>query len=288
VSGARDARRAAAPGARDAPPVPRPRPFLVTGAGGGIGAAVVARLVAAGNPVAVADLDLAAAERVAEGIANGRRALDASAAGERGTPAAGAHVVPVAIDVTDLASVRAAVARTVEVFGALGGVVNNAGWLRPEPLTETDDELLRATLAVNLEGPVRVTRECLGELVRFGSGRVVNVASDGALSGMTNIAAYAAAKGGLFSLTRALTLELARHQVTVNTVSPGPTATPLLGATADTDAGSSVIDKIARTVPLRRVAQPDDVAAAVAYFCSEDAAFVTGQTLSVSGGLTRP
>lgn len=246
----------------------RPRPLLVTGAGGGIGAAVVELLTAAGHPVAVADRDLAAARRVADGLPAGR------------PPA-----LPLGLDVTELASVRAGVARAAGELGGLGGVVNNAGWLSPRPLAETDDALLRETLAVNLEGPVRVTRECLPELIRFGSGRVVNVASDGALSGMTHIAAYAAAKGGVIALTRALTLELARHRITVNTVSPGPTQTPLFEATGGAD--EQAVERFVRSIPLRRIGAPEDVAGAIAYFCSEAAGFVSGQILSVSGGLTR-
>ncbi|MDW5594245.1 SDR family oxidoreductase [Conexibacter stalactiti] len=247
------------------------RPLLVTGAGGGIGAAVVEQLAAAGHPLVLADRDAAAAERVAAALPPGRPA-----------------VVVAEMDVTSTASVRAAIARGVEQLGALGGVVNNAGWMEPRPLAETDDELLRRTLEVNLEGPLRVAREALPELIRFGSGRIVNVASDGALSGMSNIAAYAAAKGGVIALTRALTLELARHQITVNTVSPGPTDTPLLGATADAEDGAAVVARIARAIPLRRVALPDDVATAIAFFCGDGAGYLSGQILSVSGGLTRP
>ncbi|HST39796.1 MAG TPA: SDR family oxidoreductase [Conexibacter sp.] len=247
------------------------RPILVTGAGGGIGAAVVDQLTAAGHPVALADRDLAAAERVAAALPQGRP-----------------PTVALELDVTSLDSVRAGIARGAERLGGLGGVVNNAGWMEPRPLADSDDAFVRATLAVNLEGPLRVAREALSELVRFGSGRIVNVASDGALSGMSNIAAYAAAKGGVIALTRALTLELARHQITVNTVSPGPTDTPLLGATADAEDGAAVVERIARAIPLRRIAVPADVAAAIAFFCSEPAGFISGQIVSVSGGLTRP
>lgn len=246
----------------------RPRPLLVTGAGGGIGAAVVELLTAAGHPVAVADRDLAAARAVVDALPAGRPpalALD--------------------LDVTDLASVRAGVAAAASELDGLGGVVNNAGWLEPRALAETDDALLRETLAINLEGPLRVIREALPELIRFGSGRIVNVASDGALSGMTHIAAYAAAKGGVISLTRALTLELAKHQITVNTVSPGPTQTPLFEATGGAD--EQAVERFVRSIPLRRIASPEDVATAIAFFCGEAAGFISGQILSVSGGLTR-
>jgi len=244
------------------------RPILVTGAGGGIGGAVVEQLTAAGHPVLAADRDLAAARRVADTLPPGRP-----------------EALPLELDVTDLDSVRTAIADGARALGGLGGVVNNAGWLRPAPLAETDDALVRETLAINLEGPLRVVRECLPELVRFGSGRVVNVASDGALSGMTHIAGYAAAKGGVIALTRALSLELARHQITVNTVSPGPTQTPLFDATGGADA--QAVERFQRSIPLRRIGAPADVAGAIAYFCSDAAAFVSGQILSVSGGLTR-
>jgi 2-hydroxycyclohexanecarboxyl-CoA dehydrogenase len=245
------------------------RPILVTGAGGGIGEAVVRQLVADGHRVLAADRDAQAAERVAASV------------GER------AVVVPVTLDVTDTTSVAEGVAAAVEAFGALGGVVNNAGWMEPRPLAETDDEFLRTVVAINLEGTVRVCRECLGELQRFGSGRIVNVSSDGARSGMSNIAAYAAAKGGVLALTRSLSLELARHQITVNCVSPGPTDTPMLTATADASAGAAVVERLAKSVPLRRIAAPDDIATGIRFFCSEDAGYISGQTVSVSGGLVR-
>jgi 2-hydroxycyclohexanecarboxyl-CoA dehydrogenase len=244
------------------------RPLLVTGGGGGIGAAVVELLTAAGHPVAIADRDLDAAHAVAAAVPSGRP-----------------PVLALELDVTDLASVRAGVARAASELGGLGGVVNNAGWLEPRPLGETDDDLVRRTLAVNLEGALRVIRESLPQMIAFGSGRVVNVASDAALSGMAHVAAYAAAKGGVAALTRALTIELARHQITVNTVSPGPTQTPLFDATGG--ASEQAVERFVRSIPLRRIGAPRDVAAAIAFFCGDAAGFVSGQVLSVSGGLTR-
>jgi 2-hydroxycyclohexanecarboxyl-CoA dehydrogenase len=159
--------------------------------------------------------------------------------------------------------------------------------MEPRPLGDTDDAFLRTIVAINLEGPLRVCREALPHLRAHGSGRIVNIASDGARSGMSNTSAYSAAKGGVLALTRCLTLELARDGVTVNCVSPGPTDTPLLTATVDADAGASIVERLSRSVPLRRLATPTDVAGAVRYFCSDAAAYVTGQTLSVSGGLVR-
>jgi 2-hydroxycyclohexanecarboxyl-CoA dehydrogenase len=244
------------------------RPLLVTGAGGGIGAAIVAQLSAAGHPVLATDRDAEAAARVAE-------------------PLAGAGVVAAAMDITDACSVRDAVAVAVERFGSLGGVVNNAGWMEPRPLADTDDDFLRTIVAINLEGPLRVCREALPHLRSHGSGRIVNIASDGARSGMSNTSAYSAAKGGVLALTRCLALELARDQITVNCVSPGPTDTPMLTATVDSEDGAAIVERLARSVPLRRLATPDDVAAAVRWFCGEDAGYVTGQTVSVSGGLVR-
>jgi 2-hydroxycyclohexanecarboxyl-CoA dehydrogenase len=244
------------------------RPVVVTGAGGGIGAAIVTELSAAGHPVLATDLSLEAAERTAAAVAAG-------------------DVAATTMDITDPASVRAALAYGVARFGALGGVVNNAGWMEPRPLGDTDDAFLRTIVAINLEGPLRVCREALPHLRAHGSGRIVNIASDGARSGMSNTSAYSSAKGGVLALTRCLALELARDAVTVNCVSPGPTDTPLLTATVDADAGASIVQRLSRSVPLRRLATPADVAGAVRYFCSDAAAYVTGQTVSVSGGLVR-
>ncbi|MFB4308197.1 SDR family NAD(P)-dependent oxidoreductase [Actinomadura sp. GTD37] len=245
---------------------PRPRPILVTGAASGIGRCTAELLAGRGHPVAVTDRDLDGAEKVAGSIRDGV-----------GT----AHAF--LLDVTDTATIRSALAGAAERFGGLGGLVNNAGWTLNVPLAEHDEDLVDALLAINLSGPIKVTREAVPALRAWGDGRIVNVASDSARTGMSNGAAYTAAKGGMLALTRSLARELARDEITVNTVSPGIIDTPLLADSMREAPG--MLDRLRRGIPMRRLGSPADVASAIAYFCGPDAGYVTGQTLSVSGGM---
>jgi 2-hydroxycyclohexanecarboxyl-CoA dehydrogenase len=241
------------------------RVALVTGGAGGIGSEICRRLAAAGLRVAVADLPGSASSAVAAEI--GGRAVD--------------------LDVTDPASVERA-AR--EVAGALGPVevcVNCAGWDEPMPFVSTDDAFQHKVLEINLAGPMRVCRAVVPGMVERKWGRVINIASDAGRVGSSNEAIYSGAKGGLIAFTKTLARELARHGITANAVCPGPTATPLLDAfTRGGESAQKIIDSMVRGVPMRRLGQPADIAPAVAFLASEDARFITGQTLSVSGGLT--
>ena len=241
------------------------RPVLVTGSGSGIGRSTALRLANRGFAVAVTDKDEKAARQVSREIA-----------------VEGGVATHAPLDVTDSASVREAVDACANDLGGLGGLVNNAGWTRNIPLLEQDDEYIAQILEINIAGTIRVSREVVPLLRRWGSGRVVNVASDSARIGMSNGAAYTSAKGGVLALSRSLARELARDDITVNCVSPGVIDTPLY---ADSMAGSSTSDKLLRTIPLRRLGSPEDVAAAIAFFIGDDAAYITGQTLSVSGGM---
>lgn len=221
---------------------------LVTGGASGIGEAIAERLSADGLRVAVADI--------------------------RGTPA---------VDVTDYAAVR----RAVDALDRLDVVVNAAGWDRLAPFLETGPELWERLLAINLVGVVNVCHAALRRMVDTGDGgSVVNIASDAARVGSTGEAVYSAAKGGVVSLTKTLAREMARHRIRVNCVCPGPTDTPLLREITAGEQADKVIAAMVRAVPMRRLAQPSEIASAVAFFASEDSAFVTGQVLSVSGGLT--
>ncbi len=240
------------------------RVAFVTGGAGGIGGAICRALAAEGLSVAVADLSADAAAVVAKEIDG----------------------LSVALDVTDPDSVSAAVRAASEQLGGVDVVVNCAGWDELKPFVETDEAFTRQVLAINLEGPIRVTRAVLPGMLERGYGRIVNIASDAGRVGSSLEAIYSAAKGGLIAFTKTIAREAARRGVTANAVCPGPTATPLLDRiTRASDDAERVIASMERGIPMRRLGAPDDVAPAVAFLASEAAGFITGQTLSVSGGL---
>jgi len=240
------------------------RVAFVTGGAGGIGSAVCRGLAADGRLVAVADLSRDAAEKVAADI------------GGIGVP----------LDVTDAGSVAAAVAETAERLGAPSIVVNVAGWDELKPFLDTDEEFTRKIIEINLTGPMRVLRASLPAMVEAGWGRVVNVASDAGRVGSSLESVYSAAKGGVIAFTKTIAREFARRGITANTVCPGPTDTPLLRSITAGERAEAIIAAMTKAVPMRRMGTPDDVAPAVVFLASEAAGYVTGQTLSTSGGLT--
>lgn len=238
---------------------------LVTGGGGGIGAAICRALAGAGHRVAVADLAEKSALRVADEVGG----------------------LAVALDVTRPASVDAGVGLVREELGRVSVCVNAAGWDELRPFLETDEAFSAKVLEINLAGPIRVCRAVIPDMVAMRSGRIVNVASDAGRVGSSLESIYSAAKGGLIAFTKTLARELARSGVTANTVCPGPTDTPLLEQIVKGSPDAErVIASMTRAVPMRRLGRPEDVAPAVAFLASEAAGFITGQTLSVSGGLT--
>jgi len=232
---------------------------VVTGAAGGIGSAICRRMAAGGYRVAATDLHVDQCQALA-------RELNGSA-----------H----ALDVTDAAASGALAAE----LGEVAVVVNNAGWDRFMPFLETTPELWEKLLRINLFGQIAVAHAFARGMAERGHGVIVNVSSDAGKVGSTGETVYAAAKGGVITFTRSLARELARHGVRVNCVCPGPTDTPFLDV-FQSEGGQKVVEAMTRAVPMRRLAQPDEIAAAVAFLASDDARFITGQTLSVSGGLT--
>jgi 2-hydroxycyclohexanecarboxyl-CoA dehydrogenase len=242
-----------------------PRTALITGAARGIGAAIATELAANGHRVAVADiLDDAAAQTAATlgGLA-------------------------VHLDVTDAGSVNEAVTHAQQQLGPIEILVNNAGWDEFKPFLSTDEQLWRKIVEINYMGCLRCCRTVVPGMVERGYGRVVNISSDAARVGSSLEAVYSGAKGAVLSFSKTLAREVARHGVTVNVVCPGPTETVLLGRMFEaSDDAARAVEGLKRAVPMRRLAQPQDIAPAVAFLASDAAGYITGQTLSVSGGLT--
>lgn len=243
---------------------------MVTGGAGGIGAAACRRFASEGACVAVLDLDAEAAHAVAQAIR-----------------ADGGQAQAIHCDITDRASVNAAVARTQTVFGSVDVLVNNAGWDMFSPFTRTEPADWQRLIAINLVGALHTHHAVLPGMVERKSGRIVNIASDAARVGSSGEAVYAACKGGLVSFSKAIAREHARHGITVNVICPGPTDTALWNSfTRAADHPEKLVDAFIRAIPLGRIGQPDDLPGAISFFASDDAAFITGQVLSVSGGLT--
>ena len=243
---------------------------VVTGGGGGIGGATSRRFGRAGAKVAVFDLNADAADKVAAQIR-----------------ADGGQAQAFRCDITDRASVDKAVEATQQSLGSVDVLVNNAGWDVFKPFTRTESAQWDKLIAINLTGALHMHHAVLPGMASRKKGRIVNIASDAARVGSSGEAVYAACKGGLVSFSKTIAREHARHGITVNVVCPGPTDTALF---ADYKEGAGNPEKLmeafTRSIPLGRIGQPDDLPGAILFFASEDAAFVTGQVLSVSGGLT--
>jgi 2-hydroxycyclohexanecarboxyl-CoA dehydrogenase len=240
---------------------PAGRVALVTGGAGGIGRQVCKLLSADGRHVIVADLDGDAARQTAAEVDG--RALT--------------------MNVTDEVSVATA----LDAVGPVDIVVNCVGTDQLLPFIDTDDAFTARMLEVNLAGPMRVVRMALPAMLDRGWGRIVNVSSDAGRVGSSLSASYSAAKGGLIAFTKAIAREGARQGVTANSVCPGPTDTALIARiTSETDDAAKVMAAMTRSVPMKRLAEPAEIAPAIAFLASDAAGFITGQTLSVSGGLT--
>lgn len=241
---------------------------IVTGAARGIGAATAKRLAADGNAVAVLDLDEAQCAETVGAITD-----------------AGGRALAVGANVADAASVERAVALIAEELGPPTILVNNAGIIRDNLLFKMTEEDWDAVLAVHLRGAFLMSRAVQDHQVKSGWGRVVNLSSTSAL-GNRGQANYAAAKAGMQGFTKTLAIELGRFGVTANAVAPGFIVTDMTRATAER-IGVSFEDFIAHNaaeIPVGRAGEPDDIAAAVSFFCSEEAGFVSGQVLYVAGG----
>lgn len=242
---------------------------IVTGGGQGIGRAISLRLAAEGYDVAIFDLNPEASESTA---AEAR--------------AVGVAAKVYAVDIADHDGVGAAVAAAESDLGPTWLLVNNAGWDKPAPFLATEKPLWDKIIAINLNGPLNMHKAVLPGMVARGGGRVVNIASDAARVGTSTEAVYSACKGGVIAFTKSMARELARNNVLLNAVCPGPTNTPMMQSVLGTgDQAVKWKDAMVRGIPLKRMGEPEDYAGIVAFLGSDDAGFITGQTISVSGGM---
>jgi len=239
---------------------------IVTGAGQGIGRGIALKLTQKGAKVAIADLNPETAGKVADEI-----------------KASGGQALAIETDVTSSASVNQMVQQVLDKFGTVDILVNNAGYVAPNmtPFMKETEEYWDQVIAVCLKGVILCSRAVVDTMMEKKSGKIVSIASDAARVGQQGQAVYSGAKGGVVAFSKAIARELARYNINVNCVAPGATNTPAFAA-----APAEMREAAAKIYPLRRVAEVEDIANAVAFLASDEAAFITGQTLSVSGGYT--
>jgi 2-hydroxycyclohexanecarboxyl-CoA dehydrogenase len=237
---------------------------IVTGAGQGIGRGIAEKLAAEGATVVVTDVNETTAKETADAIGNG--------------------AVGIRADVTSRESVDAMVVQVQRQLGRIDVLVNNAGWDKASPFVDSDPAHWDRVIAINLYGVLHTCKAVLPIMAEQGSGSVVNLGSDAGRVGSSGEAVYSAAKGGVIAFTKTIAREMARHQVNANVVCPGPTDTALFASMGGDN--PKLREALTRAIPLRRLAQPSDLANVVAFLASDEASYVTGQTVSVSGGLT--
>ncbi len=237
---------------------------VVTGAGSGIGRATAEALGALGATVVCADINPETGEATAAALR--------AASGK-------AQFLPV--DLTDAASVEAFAQGVAAKYGAVDVLVNGAGWGKTHKFWEGTPEMWERVIELNFVGPMRLTKALLPAMIERGSGKIVNIASDAGRVGSLGETVYAGAKGGLIAFTKSLARETARYNINVNCVCPGPTETPLLFAVPE-----GHLEAFKKAIPFRRFGKPSEVADAVVFFASDQSSYITGQVLSVSGGLT--
>jgi len=246
------------------------RTALVTGGASGIGKAVCLRLAEEGCNVGVFDVNGAGANETAKEIVS-----------------AGGQASAQCVDITDFDAVKQGVDALQAETGSVDILVNNAGWDAIIPFLETDFELWKKVIDINLYGPLHLHFAVLPGMAERKRGKVVNISSDAGRVGSSGEAVYSAAKGGIIAFTKTLARELARVNIQLNTVCPGPTDTPLFKEVAGQgEAGAKIAEGLKRAIPMKRLGEPADFPGVIAFLASSDADFITGQTISVSGGLT--
>jgi 2-hydroxycyclohexanecarboxyl-CoA dehydrogenase len=240
---------------------------IVTGAGQGLGRGIALALAEQGAHLVVADLNEVTANQVKTEIEQmGRKAM------------------ALKVDITQYSQVKAAVARVLQDLGKIDILVNNAGWDKVEPFISNTEETWDRVIAINLRGTINCCRAVLDHMLDRSYGKIINIASDAGRVGSTGEAVYSATKGGIIAFTKTLARETAKKKINVNCICPGPSDTPLFATIAE--GAPKLAASLTRVIPLGRLGKPEDIGPAVAFFASDEASFITGQTLSVSGGLT--
>ncbi len=242
---------------------------LITGAAGGMGREISRRFLEEGCRLALFDID----EPRLRGLSAELNAGD--------------RVHTQAIDISDYGKVCRAVESAESALGPIDILINNAGWDKFSNFLDTDEALRQKVISINLNGPINMLHEVLTRMAQRGGGKVVTIASDAGRVGSSGQAVYSACKGGVIALTKTLARELARKNILLNAVCPGPTDTPMLQDFMNQGSGGQKVhDAMKRAIPLKRLGQPEDIPGIVAFLASDDASFITGQVISVSGGLT--
>jgi 2-hydroxycyclohexanecarboxyl-CoA dehydrogenase len=243
---------------------------IITGAAGGIGSAICRRFCEEGAHVVAVDRNAGALKILHESLNH-----------------IGCGVSPVELDITDHLAVTQKVAEVMRVHGSIDVLVNNAGWDVPLQFLETTPDFWAKVIAINLIGPLNLHHAVLPHMVAAESGKVVNIASDAGRVGSSGESVYSACKGGIIAFTKTMARECARNGIRLNAVCPGPTDTPLLQSfVGEGDFGKKIYEGLKKAIPLKRLGQPEDIPGIVAFLSSDDANFITGQVISVSGGLT--
>lgn len=239
---------------------------FITGAGRGIGREIAKTLASRGMDIIVTDVNIDNANETVSIVEK-----------------EGGKAVAVYCDVTKLESVQEAVGASLAHFGKIDVLVNNAGWDKVEPFLKSEPSTWKLIVEINMMGQIHTCKEILPIMIENGSGKVINIASDSGRVGSSGEAVYSAAKGGIIAFTKTMAREMARHKINVNCVSPGPSNTPLFEEIGSYNEG--IAAALEKAIPFRRLAQPSDIANGVAFLASEEADYITGQTLSVNGGL---
>ena len=243
------------------------RVAFVTGAGRGMGREIAMLLASKSMRVVVTDINFENAEETTSLINE-----------------EGGEALSVFCDVTNLESVQKAVGDALSHFEKIDVLVNNAGWDKIEPFLKSEPKTWKAVLDINLMGQIHMCKEILPVMIQNGYGKVINIASDSGRVGSSSEAVYSAAKGGVIAFTKTIAREMARHKINVNCIAPGPADTPMFKEIGTYNEG--IVTALEKAIPFRRLAKPSEIANAVAFFASDEAGYITGQTLSVNGGLT--